>query len=143
VLCHTIAPRQSDPAAYSDLVARTAGPRDRGANQVEGWLWLLLRFAITRDPQDEFAAMIMASQIDSLRRQWGWSAPTFFRTWSAEVCKAIASPADRKRDAILNRHASRIEHPRLRRAFQAAVQGKKGGRVIGLRETSAAGLPNT
>ena len=43
-----------------------AGTQDQRDRQVREWLWLLLRFAITRDPQDELAAMVMAGRIDWL-----------------------------------------------------------------------------
>jgi hypothetical protein len=39
----------------------------------------------------------------------------------AAMCKAIASPDDPKRAALLKRHLARIDNPVLRRAFRAAV----------------------
>ena len=95
--------------------------QDGRAKQVSEWLFLLLRFAITRDPEDELAVLMMANGIDSLGRQWGRAAPTFFRRSSEEICKAIAALNDPTREAVLKKHIRRIEHPGLRRAFQAAV----------------------
>lgn len=43
-----------------------AGPQDWSAIQVQEWLLLLLRFAITRDPKDEAAALSVANDLDSL-----------------------------------------------------------------------------
>jgi hypothetical protein len=96
-------------------------PRDDRAKQVREWLFLLLRFAITRDPEDEVAVLMMANGMDSLGRQWGRAAPSFFRRSSDELCKAIAALDDPNREAILKRHIRRIEHPLLRRAFQTVV----------------------
>jgi hypothetical protein len=96
-------------------------PPDGRARQVREWLFLLLRFAITRDPEDEHAVLMAASGFDSLGRQWGRAAPTFFRRSSEEVCEAIRALDDPGREAILKKHILRIEHPGLRRAFQAAV----------------------
>jgi hypothetical protein len=48
-------------------------------------------------------------------------APSFFRRTSSEVCNAITTPDDPKRNAILAKHLARIDDLRLRRAFQAAI----------------------
>jgi hypothetical protein len=100
-------------------------PQEGRAKQVREWLFLLLRFAITRDPEDELAVLMTANGIDSLGRQWGRAAPSFFRRSSDEVCKAITALDDPKREAILKKHIRRIEHPGLRRAFQAAVHSEE------------------
>jgi hypothetical protein len=96
-------------------------PQDVQDGQVREWLFLLLRFAITRHPDDELSVLMMANGIDSLGRQWGRAAPTFFRRSSDEVCKSIRALDDPGREAILKKHIRRIEHPGMRRAFQAAV----------------------
>ncbi len=96
-------------------------PPDELASQVREWLFLLLRFAITRDPQDELAVLMMANAIDALGRQWGRPAPSFFRRSSDETCKAIRDLDDPGRERTLRKHIQRIEHPALRRVFQAAV----------------------
>jgi hypothetical protein len=108
------------PAALS-VASGALDLQDGRAQQVSEWLFLLLRFAITRNPDDELAVLMMANGIDSLGRQWGRAAPTFFRRSSDEVCKAIRALDDPGRDVILKKHIRRIEHPGLRRAFQAAV----------------------
>jgi hypothetical protein len=89
-----------------------------------------LRFAITRDPEDELAVLMMANGIDSLGRQWGRAAPTFFRRSSDEVCKAITALDDPKREAILKRHILRIEHLPMRRAFEAAVHSEERAQQV-------------
>ena len=73
---------------------------DWRAGRVQEWLLLLLRFAITRDPKDEAAALAMADEIDALGLRWRPSAPSFFRRTSAQVCWAIAAPDGPKRAAF-------------------------------------------
>jgi hypothetical protein len=112
------------PAVVPTALSAAGGPldpQDGRARQVREWLFFLLRFAITRDPDDELAVLMIANGIDSLGRQWGTSAPTFFRRSSEEVCEAIRALDDPGREAVLKKHILRIEHPGLRRAFQAAV----------------------
>jgi hypothetical protein len=90
--------------------------------RVQEWLLLLLRFAITRHPDDQEAALRTAGEIDSLGIKDGSSAPSFFRRSTTEVCGAIAaSEHGSERHEILTKHLARIEDPRLRRAFRAGV----------------------
>jgi hypothetical protein len=98
------------------------GSRNWRADRIREWLLLLLRFAITRDPRDEAAAFAMADEIDALGLRWRPSAPSFFRRTSGEVCKAITALDDPRRATVLENHIARIDDPRLRRAFQAAVE---------------------
>jgi hypothetical protein len=112
-------------AARARATGSARDSQDWRAKQVGDWLFLLLRFAITRDPEDELAVLMMANGIDSLGRQWGRAAPTFFRRSSGEVCKAITALDDPKREAILKRHILRIEHLPMRRAFEAAVHSEE------------------
>jgi len=53
--------------------------------------------------------------------QWRPSAPSFFRRTSREVGKIITALDDPRRTTILKKHIARIDDPRLRHAFQAAV----------------------
>ena len=118
--------RPAPDSAGSIAATGAADVQDRCASQVREWLFLLLRFAITRDPEDQLAVLMTANAIDSLGRQWGRAAPSFFRRSSDEFCKAITGLDDPTREAILKKHIRRIEHPGLRRAFQAAVQFEAG-----------------
>ena len=112
--------------------------QDARAGRIREWLLLLLRFAITWDPKDEAAVFAMADEIDALGLRWRPSAPSFFRRTSDEVCAAITVLDDPKRATILKKHIARIDDPRLRRAFQAAVDierkapadSKKNGRDL-------------
>jgi hypothetical protein len=96
-------------------------PPERRAAQIREWLLLLLRFAITHDPNDRAVVLSIANEIDSLGARRTQSAPSFFRRTSGEVCNAIVTADDPKRGAILAKHVARIEDLRLRRAFQAAI----------------------
>jgi hypothetical protein len=104
------------------------GSQDWRASRVREWLLLLLRFAITCDPKDQAAVFAMADEIDALGQQWRPSAPSFFRRTSGEVCKAITARDDPKRAAILKSHIALMDDPRLRRAFQAAVNLERESR---------------
>jgi hypothetical protein len=97
------------------------GSHDARADRIREWLLLLLRFAITWDRKDEAAVFAMADEIDALGLQWRPSAPSFFRRTSSEVCKMITAFDDPRRATVLKKHIARIDDPRLRRAFQAAV----------------------
>ena len=94
---------------------------DWRGRKLQEWLLLLLRYAVTREPSDRSAALAMADELDSLGGQWRPTAPTFFLKTSQEVCSAISSVSDGHNDHVLRRHLARIDDPRLRRAFQAAV----------------------
>ncbi|MBX9846612.1 MAG: hypothetical protein K2Z80_32865 [Xanthobacteraceae bacterium] len=95
-------------------------PDDNRRRRLHEWLFLLLRYAITRDPPDRAAVLAMADELDSLGVRWRPAAPQFFLQTSHEVCDAILASGDR-RTAALRKHAARIEHVRLRRAFLAAI----------------------
>jgi hypothetical protein len=98
--------------------------RDR---KVREWLLLLLRFAVTREPSDRSATLAVAEELDSLGMRRKRTAPSFFLRTSNEICEAILAVGDGHdvddghEGAVLRRHVARIDDPRLRRAFQAAV----------------------
>jgi hypothetical protein len=109
-------------ARGSTPVGRAIASQDQRAGQLREWLLLILRFAVTRDSNDEAGVFGKADELDSLGRQWRPSAPSFFRRTSTEICHAIVATDDPRRPAILNRHLARIDDLRLRRAFEAAVE---------------------
>jgi len=53
---------------------------------------------------------------------------SFFRRTSDEICEMIIALDDPKRITILKKHIGRIDDPRLRRAFTAAVDLERGSR---------------
>ncbi len=92
--------------------------RDR---KVREWLLLLLRFAVTREATDQVAALALADQLDSLGTGWRRAKPGFFVKTSIEVSNAVLAVRDGENNSVLRRHLARIDDPRLRRAFRAAV----------------------
>jgi len=116
-------PRQPSPVIpRTDAHTAMPGRQDWRARQVRDWLLLLLRFAITRDPDDQAAARRTAGEIDSLGIPHGSSTLSFFRRTTGEVCAAITAPENEpERRAVLMKHLARIEDPRLKRAFRAAL----------------------
>jgi hypothetical protein len=94
--------------------------RDWRDQKVRDWLLLLLRFAVTREPSDQSAVFAIADELDALGMRWPPATSRFFIRTSSEVSQAILAVAD-NRNAVLPRHIARIDDPRLRPAFQAAV----------------------
>lgn len=115
------------PTAANGTMAAGFEVRDWPDRKVREWLLLLLTFAVTREPKDQSAALAMADELDSLGVRWQRTAPRFFVRTTNEVCEAILAASDVNNNAVLRRHVARIDEPRLRRAFRAAV---------GLQETS-------
>jgi len=93
---------------------------DQNRQKIDDWLLALLRFVITQDAVDRTAAVEFAQLLDAGKAAATRSGTFFVRT-TAEVCQAIDWASDRSRISILRRHLSRIENPRLRNAFRAAV----------------------
>lgn len=100
-----------------------AVPREEwGSEKVRNWLLALLRFAVTLDDSDGSAVLALAEQIDKLGSTAGGEATfAFFRTTSADVCNAIVARDAPKNGAVLKAHLNRIDDPRLKRAFAAAI----------------------
>jgi hypothetical protein len=107
------------PSSVAPAVWANVSPADH--RRIQEWLLLLLRFAITLDPNNEAATIAMADELDGLGLDWRPTAPTFFRRTSDDVCKAIATPDDPARTTVLRTHCARIDDRRLRRAFEAVV----------------------
>jgi hypothetical protein len=92
--------------------------RDR---KLREWLLLLLRYSVTRESRDRAAALAMADELDALGLRWRPASPKFFQKTSNAVCDAISAPNEGESIVRLRKHIARIDEPRLRRAFQAAV----------------------
>jgi len=103
------------------------GPHDWRERKIREWLLLLLLFAVTLEPTDQAAALAAADELDALGVRWKRTAPSFFVKTSVEVSNAIITVSEGSSHAVLRRHLARLDDPRLRRAFRAAV---------GLQETS-------
>jgi hypothetical protein len=127
-------------------MAALMGPNDWQDRKVREWLLLLLRFAVTREPLDQAAALAMADELDSVSPRWRPAAPSFFSRTSSDVCEALLSAKKGTENAILRQHASRIDDLRLRLAFEVAAglhaeakphqQGRKGRKGKGRKKTA-------
>jgi hypothetical protein len=93
----------------------------RDEQRIGEWQFLLLRFAITRDPIDQAAAETAAQPLDAAAPQRTPSFTYFART-TRDICNAIADPRDEHTELILQRFAARIEDGRLRAAFCACLE---------------------
>lgn len=93
---------------------------DNLERQVRDWLFLLLRFAVTRDPNDRAAVMASAVALDSPGSARPSSFGFFVRT-STQVCDAILQNRDDTARQLLRKHAACIDDPRLRAAFLASL----------------------
>lgn len=96
--------------------------------KVRDWLFLILRFAITRDAKDRAAVLTLAAEIDARGSRRCW-VPRFFMRTGTGVCAAILGVDSPNRRSILLTHARRIDDPRLRRAFLAAVDFGKNSKM--------------
>jgi hypothetical protein len=95
------------------------GSQDWRDRKLREWLLLLLRFAITLETSDQSAAFSLADELDSLGLRWRPAAPRFFLRTTREVCEAIVEGWHDS--VVLRKHLARIDDPRLRRAFRAAL----------------------
>jgi hypothetical protein len=85
------------------------------------WLFALLRYAVTREPADQSALLVVADELDAGGARSSSLSFGFFRRTSIELCQTIESGPGAGRSAIIKRHLDRIADDRLRRAFAAAV----------------------
>jgi hypothetical protein len=94
---------------------------DWRVRKLHDWLFLLLRFAISRDSKDAAAASGMAELLDSFGTHWKSSKPGFFLRTTIQICEAIPASDSQKRTELLERHIRWIEDEPMRRAFMAVV----------------------
>jgi hypothetical protein len=103
------------------MAGRVDSP-NRCERKLQEWQLLLLRLAITRDPLDRVAVLAIADELDCLGElSWRPAAPSFFRRQSEQVCDAIVANRNAAHSTVLRTHIARIDDPRLRRAFRAAL----------------------
>jgi hypothetical protein len=94
----------------------------RHSKALRAWQLALLRFAITMDNADRLALLAIAAELDSPgSRPSARPAFRFFHNASAELCHAIINPQLAASAAVLQRHLTRCDDERLRRAFAAAL----------------------
>jgi hypothetical protein len=63
--------------------------------KVQNWLLLLLRFAITREAADRWAALAAADELDAAGTKRP-AAPSFFHRTTKEVCEAVLAPGEKR-----------------------------------------------
>jgi hypothetical protein len=78
---------------------------------------------VTGESADRLAVLAAADELDASGAR-APATPRFFNRTSKEVCEAILAPGDQHALDVLRRHAERIDDPRLRRAFEAALDLK-------------------
>lgn len=102
------------PVAKS-LHAVSAG--DAHDDMVQDWLFLVLRYAVSREARDRRAVLDLAAKMDTLGKEREREVFRFFRSHSERLCTAIAAPDMPSRRQILMAHARRIGQRRLQQAF--------------------------
>ena len=98
--------------------------RDVASEQLENWLLALLRYAITRYETDRVAVESLARSMDSLGSRFDQPAFDFFTRNSKRLCAAIAT-GDAAGQAEIEQLLTRIESPKLRRAFEAVLDVRR------------------
>jgi hypothetical protein len=99
--------------------ARGAAPKD--TQNVDDWLFALLRFAVTKEPADRALAVAIAQEMDQ-RGLLAGARFSFFTRTSGTFCNDAAEGHDPKKLASLRGFIKRIDDRRLRRAFEAILQ---------------------
>lgn len=84
---------------------------------VQDWLFLVLRYAVSRKVRDLQAVLEFAGKMDILGKEINQGAFRFFRSQSGRLCTAIAAPDTPARRQMLTAHARRIGQPQLEQAF--------------------------
>lgn len=92
----------------------------RDQKRIWEWQFLLLHFAITRDPFDRSAAGTAAGLLDAAASPPASSFTYFARTTDA-VCNAIANPYEPRARELLERFVQQIDDARLRAALRGCL----------------------
>jgi hypothetical protein len=110
-----------DRASVNQMSLNTSGD-GRHSKALRAWQLALLRFAITMDNADRLALLAIAAELDSPgSRPSARPAFRFFYNASAELCHAIINPHLAASAALLQRHLTRCDDERLKRALAAAL----------------------
>jgi hypothetical protein len=99
---------------------------------VQDWLFLVLRYAVSRDAGDRQAILDQAMKMDTLGGTRDREAFQFFRSYSERLCTAIAAPDMPDRRQVIMAHVRRIGQRPLQQALLLACR-------LELRETAFPG----
>lgn len=99
-----------------------ASEQPQHSQRIQQWLLAILRFAITLEEDDRLAVLAVAAEMDCAGS--AGSGFTFFTRTSVKICDAIIAKNSREAIAILRVFLRKIEHPPLRRAFEAVLEIK-------------------
>lgn len=91
-------------------------------HKIEGWLFAILRFAITPEQTNRAFVMAVARQMDRPGSSFRGTQFGFFVRTSIEFCDAIAAADHPEKLASLRHQIKRIDNPRLRRAFEGVLE---------------------
>jgi hypothetical protein len=90
--------------------------------RIQQWLFAILRFAITLEHGDRLAVLAVAAEMDGVGSVMAGNGFTFFARTSVKVCDAIIAKNSREAIATLRVLLRKIEHPPLKRAFEAVLE---------------------
>ena len=93
---------------------------DALGEMVQNWLFLVLRYAVSREARDLQAVLDFANEMDTLGKERNQESFRFFRRHSGRLCIAIAAPDTLDRRQILMAHARKIGQPQFEQAFLQA-----------------------
>jgi hypothetical protein len=93
--------------------------------KVMRWLLAILRFAVTLDPNDQAAILIMAQQMDRLGSRSAGAKFAFFARTSSEFCDVFAGSGNPEKTDALRRYVAKIDNARLRCALEAVLDADR------------------
>jgi len=100
---------------------------DGAERKLRDWMFALLRFAVTHDPQDQVNALMLACELDTRDAS---GEVTFFQRTTSAICHATLV-RDRSSERILSQFFRRIGDDRLRGAFIAIFAMKNPAKSDG------------
>jgi hypothetical protein len=96
---------------------RAISARDAHDDMVRDWLFLVLRYVVSRDVRDRQAILELAEKMDTLSGERDREAFRFFRNHSKRLCTAVTKPDTPGQRQILLAHARMIGQRPLQQLF--------------------------
>jgi hypothetical protein len=109
------------PSGFWRQKAATPEAASKDSQDINDWLFALLRFAVTKERADRASAMAVAQKMDQRGLRPGAQFSFFTRT-SETFCNDADDRQDLKKLASLRRFVEQIGDNRLRRAFEVILQ---------------------